>query len=165
MQPLLTSNTPPTSPEPLTHSELVTLLKRSGLRLTQSRSIMLAALLRSAAPVTLAQLQTAIQPQRVALATLFRSMLRLEDAELVTRTIDHHGTTNWELNVGRIRAFHLTDRQTGEITALDPDIAQPLHDLVARIEQLLVQRGYSHLQLNIAFNGSIQKIAVLRQVA
>lgn len=114
---------------------------------------MLAALLRASAPMTLAQLQDAITPQRVALATLFRSMLRMEEAELVTRTIDLHGTTNWELNVGRRHAFHLTQRHTGEITPIDEDIAQPLHDLLARIEERLHRRGYSHLQLNVAFRG------------
>jgi Fe2+ or Zn2+ uptake regulation protein len=113
----------------------------------------------------LAQLQVAIQPKHVALATLFRSMLRFEEAELVTRTIDHHGTTNWELSVGRGRTFHLTDRQTDELTPLEPEIAQPLHDLLARVEQQLACRGYSHLQLNIAFHGSCPKSAPQLQVA
>lgn len=137
----------------ITHGELVARLRQCGLRLTPGRSAMLAALLRAPAPVTLAQLQDAITPQRVALATLFRSMLRMEEAELVTRTIDLHGTTNWELNVGRRHAFHLTQRHTGEITPLDEDLAQPLHDLLARIEESLHRRGYRHLQLNVAFRG------------
>lgn len=165
MQPLLPPNTSVFPSEPLTHPELVALLKRSGLRLTQSRNIMLAALLRCPAPVTLAQLQTAIHPQHVALATLFRSMLRLEEAELVTRTIDHHGTTNWELNVGRARTFHCTDRHTGEITALEPAVTQSLQDLLTRIEQSLEQRGYTHLQLAITFHGSLPKSAPSLQVA
>jgi Fe2+ or Zn2+ uptake regulation protein len=162
---LLSNHTLPPPCASLTHTELVALLQRSGLRLTQSRSLMLATLLRCPTPVTLAQLQTAIQPRRVALATLFRSMLRLEEAELVTRTIDHHGTTNWELSVGRGRTFHLTDRQTGEIARLDADIAQPLHDLLARVEQTLARRGYRHLQLNIAFHGGRPKSATGRRVA
>ncbi len=165
MPPLLPTDTSVFPPEPLTHPELVALLKRSGLRFTQSRNIMLAALLRCSAPVTLAQLQSAIHPQHVALATLFRSMLRLEEAELVTRTIDHHGTTNWELNVGRARSFHVTDRRTGEIASLEPAITQPLQALLARIEQHLAQRGYTHLQLTIAFHGSVPKSAPSLQVA
>ena len=165
MPPLLSTSTSPTPSASLTHSELVALLQRSGLRLTQSRRLMLATLLRCPTPVTLAQLQTAIQPSHVALATLFRSMLRLEEAELVKRTIDHHGTTNWELSVGRSRTFHLTDRQTGEIAPLEADIAQPLHDLLSRVEQTLAQRGYRHLQLNVAFHGCRPKSATALQVA
>lgn len=165
MQPPLPPNSPVFPSEPLTHPELVALLKRSGLRLTQSRSLMLAALLRCRAPVTLAQLQTAIHPQHVALATLFRSMLRLEDAELVTRTIDHHGTANWELNVGRARSFHVTDRHTGEVASLEPEITQSLQALLTRIEQSLAQRGYTHLQLAITFHGSLPKSAPSLQVA
>ena len=122
---------------------------------------MLTALFGCSAPVTLAQLQHAIRPQRVALATLFRSMLRMEEVELVTRTIDLHGTTNWELNVGRRHAFHLTHRATGEITPLDPLIAQPLHDLLARIQQRLLDRGYRHVQLNVAFRGALPDLRTL----
>lgn len=140
----------------LTHSALIAELRTRGLRLTPSRSAMLAALLGCSAPVTLAQLQHAVRPQRVALATLFRSMLRMEAVDLVTRTIDLHGTTNWELNVGRRHAFHLMDRPTGAITPLDPLIAQPLHDLLARIAERLRDRGYRHLRLNVAFRGALR---------
>lgn len=140
----------------LSHAELIAELRTRGLRLTPSRSAMLAALLDCSAPVTLAQLQHAVRPQRVALATLFRSMLRMEEVDLVTRTIDLHGTTNWELNVGRRHAFHLMHRATGAITPLDPLIAQPLHDLLARIADHLHDRGYRHLRLNVAFRGALR---------
>lgn len=143
-------------PAPLTHAALIAQLRTRGLRLTPSRSAMLAALLDCSAPVTLAQLQHAVRPQRVALATLFRSMLRMEQVDLVTRTIDLHGTTNWELNVGRRHAFHLMHRATGAITPLDPLIAQPLHDLLARIADHLHDRGYRHLRLNVAFRGALR---------
>lgn len=115
---------------------------------------MLAALLAMAGPVTLAQLQAVIRPQRVALATLFRSMLRLEDIELVTRTIDLHGTANWQLNVGRPREFRISPRDTGSSVTLDWQTAQPLRELLDRIEQRLRERGYTHLQLSVAFRGT-----------
>lgn len=140
--------------DPLTLPDLIAQLRARGLRLTPSRRAMLAALLHCSAPVTLTQLQHSLRPERVALATLFRSMLRLEAVELVTRTIDLHGTTNWELNVGRRRAFHLTHPASGTIIPLDPLVTQPLHDLLARIGKRLRERGYRHLQLSVAFRGA-----------
>lgn len=134
-------------------NELIARLRRSGLRLTPGRRTMLAGLLKCNGPVTLSQLQVAIRPQRVPLATLFRSMLRLEEIELVTRTIDLHGTANWALNLGRPRAFQLTRRDTGQIDALDAETARPLAYLLAQIEQRLRQRGYTRLQLSVAFRG------------
>jgi Fe2+ or Zn2+ uptake regulation protein len=143
------------APAPLPSlKDLTARLRRSGLRLTPGRQAMLGTLLRCNAPISLTQLQVAIRPQRVALATLFRSMHRMEEVELVTRTIDLHGTALWSLNLGRPRAFHLTRRDTGEIDALDQETARPLAYLLAQIEQRLRQRGYTRLQLSVAFRGS-----------
>ncbi len=137
-----------------TLNELIARLRRSGLRLTPGRRTMIAGLLRCAGPVTLSQLQVAIRPQRVPLATLFRSMLRLEEIELVTRTIDLNGTANWALNVGRPRSFQIARRDTGTVDTIDAETARPLAYLLAQIEQRLRQRGYTHLQLSVAFRAT-----------
>lgn len=144
----------PSSADPsLRLDDLTSRLRTGGLRLTPGRLAMLSTLLLQTAPVTLAQLQAAI-PHRVALATLFRSMLRLEEIELVTRTIDLHGTANWELNVGRPRAFHLARRDTGQDELLDSVTAEPLRQLLSRLEQTLRARGYTHVQLSVTFRGA-----------
>lgn len=134
-------------------NDLTARLRRCGLRLTPGRRAMLAGLMRCPAPVTLSQLQEVILPQRVAVATLFRSMLRLEEVELVTRTLDLNGTANWALNLGRPRAFQLTRRDSGQVDSIDAETARPLAYLLAQIEQRLRQRGYSRLQLSVAFRG------------
>jgi Fe2+ or Zn2+ uptake regulation protein len=134
-------------------NELIARLRRSGLRLTPGRRTMLGGLLKCHGPVTLSQLQVTIRPQRVPLATLFRSMLRLEEIELVTRTIDLNGTANWQLNLGRPRAFQITRRDNGQVDTLDAETSRPLAYLLGQLEQRLRQRGYTHLQLSVAFRG------------
>lgn len=142
-----------TSPA-LSHDDLIAQLRARGLRLTPSRSAMLAALHAHSTPVTLTQLQQALRPHRVALATLFRSMLKMEEVELVTRTIDFRGATNWELNIGRSHSFYLTDCDQDKIAPLDPVITQPLRELLSPIQTSLRAQGYRQLQLNVAFRGT-----------
>ena len=153
--------TPPSPAEPHPNSPvsskidgLSARLRRRGLRLTPSRKAMLVTLSHCPGPVTLAQLQALMGPKPVALATVFRSMLRLEEIEMVTRTIDLHGTANWELNLGRRREFRLTVRDTDDVVPVDHDIARPLAVLIDKIEKQLRQRGYTHVQLDVAFRAA-----------
>lgn len=149
----------PHSDEPLT--DLCARLRAGGLRLTPARRTMLATLLQCSTPVTLTHLNAMIGPPRIALATLFRSMLRLEEIELVTRMIDRRGTANWELNTGSARKFAITEPATGQIAALDPATCSSLRRLLARLEVNLRDRGYTHVQLTVAFQGAPPALASL----
>lgn len=78
-------------------------------------------------------------------------MISLEKIQVASRTLDASGNTLWRLNLGRPRTFYLTDKSTGEARTLDPEATEALGDLVARIEQTLLERGYTDLQLGVAF--------------
>lgn len=134
-------------------ADLIAHLRERGLRLTPARQRMLAVLHQCQRPLTLAEIQARLLPDYLALATLFRSMLRMEDVELVTRSIDLHGTTTWELNVNRPRTFPVVERSTGATSLLDDDLAAPLNEIIAEIEQALHGRGYRGLQLHVTFHG------------
>jgi hypothetical protein len=112
---------------------------------------MVATLIAATEPLTLAQLQSAIRPQRVPLATLFRSMLRMEEVGLVQRSFDLRGTTHWQLNLGQPRRFVLEQSDTHASELLDEELSAPVRELLAGIEKLLVARGYRDLNLNVAF--------------
>ncbi len=114
---------------------------------------MLTALLHCEAPLTLSRLQILIGEPAVALATLFRSMLRLEEIEMVTRSIDLRGTTNWRLNMGQPREFQLTLRNTGETIPLDQEVGAELARLLEQVERRLRSRGYTQVQLTVALQG------------
>ena len=135
--------------EPL--AELMARLRSCGLRVTPGRRSMLATLLGAAEPLTLAQLQATIRPQQVPLATLFRSMLRMEEVGLVRRSFDHRGTTHWQLNLGLPHRFVLELRDTRQSEVLDEELSAPLRDLLQRLAQQLTARGYRELNLNVTF--------------
>jgi Fe2+ or Zn2+ uptake regulation protein len=133
---------------------MIARVRQGGLRVTPARCSMLTALLHCEAPVTLTRLQALIGEPPVALATLFRSMLRLEEIEMVTRSIDLRGTTNWRLNTGRTREFHLTLRNTGETISLDQELSAELARLLEQVEHRLRHRGYTQVQLTVALQGT-----------
>jgi Fe2+ or Zn2+ uptake regulation protein len=136
---------------PPSPASFIARLRATGLRSTRGRRAMVAALLRSPTPLTLAQLQAAVRPQPVPLATLFRSMLRMEKFGLVRRTYDPRGTALWELLTGRPRSFPLNLRDAHETSVLDDELSAPLREVLALVEARLADRGYRDVRLNVAF--------------
>ncbi|MBS0632876.1 MAG: hypothetical protein JSS11_13250 [Verrucomicrobia bacterium] len=140
----------PQSPAP-SFVELVSLLSFNGLRATPCRLAMLRAMLDRPAPTTLNDLHLRLGRAHFSLVTIFRNMISLEKIHVASRTLDASGNILWSLNLGQPRTFFITDRSTGEARPLDAEATAALGELVARIEQRLLARGYTELQLGVAF--------------
>lgn len=135
-------------------AELLERLRANRLHVTAVRSAMLAALARLTSPVTLRELQGAIDaPTPVAFASLYRCMLRFEQIALVRRLIGFDGTVRWELSPGRPEDFRVTCRQTGQVAPLDRDSTDELRRVMEKIEQRLRADGFTELRFNVAFHG------------
>lgn len=133
--------------------EVVSLLSLNGLRATPCRLAMLRAMLRNPTPISLNDLRTRLARSHFpfSLVTIFRNMISLEKIHVASRTLDASGNMLWRLNLGQPHTFYITDKSTGEARPLDPEATAALGDLMARIEEKLLARGYTDLQLGVAF--------------
>lgn len=152
---VLTPTKPTRSEQPKAPSlvEAVSLLSLNGLRVTPCRIAMLRAMLDHPIPLSLQDLHLRLGRSHFSLVTIFRNMISLEKIHAATRTHDASGNILWTLNLGQARTFYITDKATGEARPIDPEATAALGELMARIEEKLVARGYTDLELGIAFNG------------
>jgi Fur family transcriptional regulator, ferric uptake regulator len=125
-------------------------LKEAGLRITQPRVAILAALIKAGRPTSIESLHGGLEPSSCDIVTVYRCMAAFESIGLVRRAFLINGTSLYEINLGDPNRYHVVCKQTNKIEELDAASAQELRRLV---EDSLRAQGYAEVGHIVEFFG------------
>lgn len=128
-------------------------LKSAGLRITQPRLAILAALGKCTQPTSIEQLHDELGAEACDLVTVYRCMSAFEEIGLVRRAFFHNGTALYEINLGQPTRYHVVCKTTDRVDELDAEISAELHATLRQIEDKLRARGYSDVGHIVEFFG------------
>lgn len=140
--------------KPPTAVELATAkLKSAGLRITQPRLAILAALSQRAQPTSIEQLHEDVGADNCDLVTVYRCMAAFEEIALVRRAFFHNGTALYEINLGQPTRYHVVCKTTNQVEELDAETADELRRAIDSVEEKLRARGYAEVAHIVEFFG------------
>lgn len=128
-------------------------LKSAGLRITQPRLAILAALSNRPQPTSIEQIHEIVGPDACDLVTIYRCMAAFEEIGLVRRAFFHNGTSLYEINLGQPMHYHVVCKATNNVEELDGETSAELHTALAKIEDKLRARGYAGVGHIVEFFG------------
>jgi Fur family transcriptional regulator, ferric uptake regulator len=128
-------------------------LKSAGLRITQPRLAILAALANRAQPTSIEQLHIDVGPDNCDLVTVYRCMAAFEDIGLVRRAFFHNGTALYEMNLGQPTRYHVVCKSTNRVDELDASLADDLRRMIDSVQEKLRARGYGEVSHIVEFFG------------
>lgn len=120
-------------------------LKAAGLRITQPRLAILAALSKRAQPTSIEQLHEDVGAENCDLVTVYRCMAAFEDIALVRRAFFHNGTALYEINLGQPTRYHVVCKTTNQVEELDAETANELRQAIEAVQEKLYARGYTEV--------------------
>lgn len=151
---------------PASQKELATArLKSAGLRVTQPRLAILAALSRHEAPTSIEQIHAEVGTAACDLVTVYRCMSAFERIGLVSRAYFHNGTALFKLSFGQPARYHVVCKETNQITELDPETTEELRRAIEAVQDKLRLRGYSTVGHLVEFFGVAPAAAPVRNAA
>lgn len=118
-------------------------LKAAGLRITQPRLAILAALSKRAQPTSIEQLHDDVGAENCDLVTVYRCMAAFEDIGLVRRAFFHNGTALYEISLGQPTRYHVVCKETNRVEELDADTVAELRRAIEDVQEKLQARGYT----------------------
>lgn len=130
-----------------------TKLKAAGLRITQPRLAILAALSKQTQPVSIEQLHDIVGAENCDLVTVYRCLSAFQDIGLARRAFFHNGTALYEINLGREARFHVVCKSTNQVEELDAEMAAELREAIERVHEKLRDRGYENITHLVEFFG------------
>jgi Fur family transcriptional regulator, ferric uptake regulator len=128
-------------------------LKEAGLRITQPRIAILAALIKSGRPTSIDALHGELGPNSCDIVTVYRCMAAFESIGLVRRAFLINGTSLYEINLGDPNRYHVVCKQTNKVEELDAASANELRRSVQLVEDALRAQGYSEVGHIVEFFG------------
>ena len=128
-------------------------LKSAGLRITQPRLAILAALSRRAQPTSIEQLHEDVGPENCDLVTVYRCMAAFEEIALVRRTFFHNGTALYEINLGQPPRYHVACKSSNRVDELDAETSDELRRAIENVQAKLQARGYTDVGHIVEFFG------------
>lgn len=128
-------------------------LKSAGLRITQPRLAILAALSKRAQPTSIEQLHEDVGADNCDLVTVYRCMAAFEEIGLVRRAFFHNGTALYEMNLGQPTRYHVVCKQTNRVDDLDADLSEELRRAIEAVQDKLRNRGYGEVGHIVEFFG------------
>jgi Fur family transcriptional regulator, ferric uptake regulator len=128
-------------------------LKAAGLRITQPRLAILAALSNRAQPTSIEQLHDDVGTDNCDLVTVYRCMAAFEEIGLVRRAFFHNGTALYEINLGQPTRYHVVCKSTNRVDELDAGIAEELRRTIEAVQEKLRARGYGDVGHIVEFFG------------
>ena len=117
-------------------------LKSAGLRITQPRLAILAALSNRAQPTSIEHLHADVGTENCDLVTVYRCMAAFEDIGLVRRAFFHNGTALYEMNLGQPARYHVVCKSTNRVDEIDSATADELRRTIESVQEKLRARGY-----------------------
>ena len=128
-------------------------LKSAGLRITQPRLAILAALSRRAQPTSIEQLHEDVGADNCDLVTVYRCMAAFEEIGLVRRAFFHNGTALYEINLGQPTRYHVVCKTTNQVEELDAQTSEDLRRAIESVQEKLRARGYADVGHIVEFFG------------
>ncbi|MSU51107.1 MAG: transcriptional repressor [Opitutus sp.] len=132
-------------------------LKTAGLRITQPRLALLAALSTRPLPTSIEHLHEAVGAETCDLVTVYRCIAAFEDIGLVRRAFLHNGTAVYEINLGQPTRYHVVCKATNRVEELDAKTSVELRHAIAGTEEKLRALGYSDVGHIVEFFGVAPK--------
>jgi Fur family ferric uptake transcriptional regulator len=130
-----------------------TKLKSAGLRITQPRLAILAALSNRTSPTSIEQLHEDVGADNCDLVTVYRCMAAFEEIGLVRRAFFHNGTALYEINLGQPTRYHVVCKSTNRVDELDSETADELRRAIEAVQEKLRARGYGDVGHIVEFFG------------
>jgi Fur family ferric uptake transcriptional regulator len=137
-------------------------LKSAGLRVTQPRLAILAALSRHSSPTSIEQIHTDVGSATCDLVTVYRCMAAFERIGLVSRAFFHNGTALFRLTCGEPERYHVVCKETNAVAELDAATSAELRRAVEAAQETLRARGYTDVGHMVEFFGVAPSSATLR---
>jgi Fur family ferric uptake transcriptional regulator len=128
-------------------------LKAAGLRITQPRLAILAALSKHAQPTSIEQLHDDVGADNCDLVTVYRCMAAFEEIGLVRRAFFHNGTALYEISLGQPTRYHVVCKTTNHVEELDAETSHELRKTIEAVQEKLRARGYSDVGHIVEFFG------------
>ena len=128
-------------------------LKSAGLRITQPRLLLLAALIKRDQPTSIEQLHDDVGPQRCDLVTVYRCMAVFEEIGLARRAFFHNGTALYEINLGQPTRYHVVCKATNRVVELDHETSDELRAAIETVQKKLSAQGYADVGHIVEFFG------------
>lgn len=128
-------------------------LKSAGLRITQPRLAILAALSKRDQPTSIEQIHEDVGTGNCDLVTVYRCMAAFEEIGLVRRAFFHNGTALYEINLGQPTRYHVVCKSTNRVEELDPVTAEELRRTIDSVQEKLRSRGYGDVGHIVEFFG------------
>ena len=128
-------------------------LKEAGLRITQPRVAILAALIKAGRPASIDALHGELGNSACDIVTVYRCMAAFESIGLVRRAFLINGTSLYEINLGDPSRYHVVCKQTNKVEELDSASANELRRAVQIAEDSLRALGYSEIGHIVEFFG------------
>ncbi len=128
-------------------------LKEAGLRITQPRIAILAALIKSGRPTSIDALHGELGPKACDIVTVYRCMAAFESIGLVRRAFLINGTSLYEINLGDPNRYHVVCKVTNKVEELDAASAAELRRSVQMVEDTLRSQGYAEVGHIVEFFG------------
>jgi Fur family ferric uptake transcriptional regulator len=128
-------------------------LKDAGLRITQPRVAILAALIKAGRPTSIDLLHQDLGSKSCDIVTVYRCMAAFESIGLVRRAFLINGTSLYEINLGNPNRYHVVCKQTNAVEELDAVSANELRRAVQVVEDALRGQGYAEVGHIVEFFG------------
>jgi Fur family ferric uptake transcriptional regulator len=128
-------------------------LKEAGLRITQPRVAILAALIKAGRPTSIDALHGDLGQSACDIVTVYRCMAAFESIGLVRRAFLINGTSLYEINLGDPNRYHVVCKQTNKVEELDSASANELRRAVQLVEDTLRTQGYTEVGHIVEFFG------------
>jgi len=140
------------SPAPI--AEATARLKAAGLRITQPRLRILAALVKRGLPVSIDQIHADLGIRACDLVTVYRCMAAFEEVGIVRRTFLHNGTALYTLNLDARTRYHVVDKISQAVEEMDAETSTLVRAVLAEAEATLRARGYTNVSHIAEFFGT-----------
>jgi Fur family ferric uptake transcriptional regulator len=129
-------------------------LKAAGLRITQPRLTILAALVKRGQPSSIETIHLDLGKRACDLVTVYRCMAAFEEIGIVRRTYFHNGTGLYSLSLDAAHRYHVVSKATDSVHELDAATAGELHAALVAIEDKLRAHGYTDVSHIAEFFGT-----------
>jgi len=127
-------------------SDLLDQLRKTGLKVTESRKKILQVLNDKYGPLTPDEIYQSVRPADLDRVTIYRCLAAFEEVNLVRRSDFGDGIARYELQLGAHHHHHVICRKCKSIRHLDDCF---LH----KIEEQILSTGFSQLTHNLEFFG------------
>ena len=154
------------TPRPASQIELAPArLKSAGLRVTQPRLAILAALGLHKNPTSIEQIHADVGMATCDLVTVYRCMAAFEKIGLVSRAYFHNGTALFRLTFGQPERYHVVCKETNRVSELDPETSGELRRAIEAVQDKLRAGGYTAVGHLVEFFGVAPASATTRSAA